>query len=96
MRVPEPLICRSDEAGKVVLDVLNVIELGCKRIVDIDDDDFPVGLALIKERHDSEHLDLLHLPDIADLLTNLTHIEGIVVALRLGLRVCGLRVLPSL
>ena len=77
-------------------DILNIVKLGSKRILDVDNDNFPVGLALIEERHDAEHLDLLHLADIADLLADLAHIEGIVVALGLRLGVGRLRVLPGL
>ena len=94
--VPEPFIRSTDESGKVVLDVLNVVQLGRERVVDVDDDDLPVGLALVKESHDTENLDLLDLADVTDLLTNLADIEGVVVTPGLGLGVSGLRVLPSL
>lgn len=93
---PEPLVGCTDEAGKVVLDILNVVQLGRKGVVDVDDDDLPVGLALVEECHDAEDLDLLDLADVADLLTDLAHIEGIVVTLGLGLRVGRLGVLPCL
>lgn len=96
MHTPEPLVRRTDETGEVVLDVLDVVELGRNGIVDIDDNDLPVGLALVKERHNSEHLDLLHLADVADLLTDLAHVERVVVALGLCLRVSVLGILPGL
>ena len=94
--VPEPLARRADEAGEVVLDVLDVVQLGGKRVVDVDDDDLPVGLALVEESHDTEDLDLLHLADVADLLTDLADIEGVVVTLGLGLGVGRLGVFPGL
>ena len=93
---PEPLVGCTDEAGEVVLDVLNVVQLGRKGVVDVDDDDLPVGLALVEESHDAEDLDLLDLADVADLLADLADIERVVVALGLGLGVGLVRVLPGL
>lgn len=76
--------------------VLNVVQLGSQRILDINDDDLPVGLAFIQESHDAENLDLFDLANVAYLLANLTDIERVVVTLGLGLSV-GLRgVLPGL
>jgi len=72
----EPLVAGPDQAGEMSLDILNVIELGCKRVVDIDDNDLPVGLALIEKSHDSEDLDLLDLTAVADGLTDLADIKG--------------------
>jgi len=72
------------------LDVFNVVQLRGEGVVDVDDDDLPVGLALIEERHDAEDLDLLDLANVADLLADLADIEGIVVSSRLGLGMgCG-------
>jgi hypothetical protein len=45
----EPLVGSSDETGKVPLDVLDVVELGGEGVVDVDDDDLPVGLTLVEE-----------------------------------------------
>lgn len=67
------------------LDVFDVVELGCKRVLDIDDDDFPVGLAFIEEGHDAEDLDLLDLANIADLFADLADVERVVVTFGLGL-----------
>ena len=94
--VPEPFIRSTDESRKVVLDVLDIVQLGSEGVVDINDDDLPVGLALVEESHDTEDLDLLHLADVADLLTDLADIEGVVVTLGLGLGVDGDGVLPGL
>ena len=96
VRIPEPLIRRANEPGEVILNILDVVELRRERVVDVDDDDLPVGLTLVEKRHDAENLDLLHLADIADLLADLADIEGIVVTLGLGLRVSLLRVFPGL
>lgn len=41
----EPLVGCADQAGQVTLDVLDVVELGCQGVIDVDGDDLPVGLA---------------------------------------------------
>ena len=76
--------------------VLDVIELGCQGVLDINDDDFPIGLAFVEEGHDTKNLDLLDLADIAYLLTNLADVQGIVVPLGLGFGVHLRGVLPGL
>ena len=80
----------------MTLDILDVVQLGGKRVVDVNDEDLPVSLTLIEESHDTEDLDLLDLADVADLFTDLANIERIVVTLGLGLGVGSLRVLPGL
>jgi hypothetical protein len=64
--------------------------------MNIDDDDFPVGLTLVEQSHDTQDLDLLHLADVADRLTDLTDIQWVVVTFGFGLRVESSRVLPGL
>ena len=93
---PEPLVGRADKAREVPLDILNVVELASKRVIDVDDDDFPVRLALIKQCHHAEHFHLLDLASVADLLANLAHVQRVVVTLGLGVRVSRSGVLPSL
>lgn len=78
------------------LNVLNVVQLGGERVVDINDNDLPVSLLLVEESHDTEDLDLLDLAGVTDELTNLADIERIVVALGLGLGVDSVGVLPGL
>lgn len=78
------------------LNILNIVELGSKGVVDINDNDLPVSLLLVEKGHDTEDLDLLHLTGVADKLTNLANIERIVVTLGLGLGVDGIGVLPGL
>jgi hypothetical protein len=80
----------------VPLNILNVIQLGSKRILDVNDDDFPVSLALVKKSHDTKNFDLLNLADVTNLFPDFTDIERIIVSTSLGLGM-GLRwVFPSL
>ena len=78
------------------LDVLNVVESRCQWVIDIDDDDLPVGLLLVKQGHDSEDLHLLDLSWSGNKLTNLADVEGIVVTLSLSLRVENIWIFPGL
>jgi len=93
---PEPFISRPDETGKVPLNVLNIVELGGKWILNIDDEDFPVGFSFIEQRHDTQNFDLLDLANVSHLLTDFTDVKGVIVAfgLCLGVRYCW--VFPSL
>lgn len=92
----EPLIGGTEKAWKMSLDILNVVQLGSEGVVDVNDDDLPVGLALVEESHDTEDLDLLDLTRLADKLANLADVERVVVALSLGLGVSDVGVLPGL
>ena len=80
----------------MTLNVLNVVQLARERVLNVNNNDLPVGLTLIEESHDTEDLDLLDLADVADLFTDLANIERIVVTLGLGLGVSLSRVFPSL
>lgn len=80
----------------MTFDILNVIQLGSKRVVNVNDDDLPVGLTLVEEGHDAENLDLFDLTGVTDLFTDLANIKGIVVTLGLGFRVRVTGVFPSL
>lgn len=92
----EPLVGGTEETGQVALNILNVVELGGKRVVDIDDNDLPVSLLLVKQGHDTEDLDLLHLASVADQLADLADVKRVVVTLGLGLGVDNVGVLPGL
>jgi hypothetical protein len=92
----EPLICGTEKAGQVALDVLDVVELGCQGVVHVDDHDLPVGLALVKQSHDTEDLDLNDITGLVDKLADLADVQWVVVALGLGLLVCDIGVLPRL
>jgi hypothetical protein len=80
----------------MALDILNIVQLGRERVLDVDDEDLPVGLAFIKEGHDAEDFNLLHLPYITHLFADLADVQRIVVAVGLGLAVLLSRILPSL
>ena len=92
----EPLVGSTEEAGEVALDILDVVELGRKGVVHIDDDDLPVGLLLVEQGHNTEDLDLLDLAGVANELTDLADVERVIVTLGLGLGVDGVGVLPGL
>ena len=78
------------------LHILDIIELGSQWILDVDDKNFPIGFTLIKESHDAEDLDLLNLANIAHLFTDLTYIQGVVIAPSLGLSMGLGWIFPSL
>lgn len=92
----EPLVGGAEETRELALNVLDVVELSSKRVVDVDDNDLPVGLLLIKESHHTEDLDLLDLTGVANDLTDLADIERVVVTLGLGLGVDDVGVFPGL
>ena len=93
---PEPFVGRAHKTGEVPLDVLDVVQLGRERVVHVYDEDLPVGLAFVKERHDAEDLDLLDLADVANLFTDLADVQRVVVTVSLGLSVGLGWVLPGL
>lgn len=76
--------------------VAPTVEVGGAGVGNVDGDDLPVGLALVDEGKGAEHLHLLHLAAVAGGLADVAHVERIVVALGLSLRVGEVGVLPSL
>ena len=92
----EPLVGGTEETRELAFNVLNVVQLGSKRVVDVDDNDFPVGLLLVEKGHGAKDLDLLDLTGVADEFTDLANIERVVVTLGLGLRVDVVGVFPGL
>ena len=92
----EPLVGRSEKAGKVPFDVLDVVELRGQWVVDVNHNDLPVGLFLVEQSHDAKDLDLLDLSGVANELANLADIKWIIVSLCLGLWVNYIGVFPSL
>jgi hypothetical protein len=92
----EPLVGRAEQTRKVALDVLNVVELGGQWVVDVNDNDLPVGLLLVQESHDTKNLHLLDLSRVTDSLGDVADVQWVIVALGLGLGVDDVGVLPSL
>jgi len=80
----------------VTFDILDVVELGSERVVDVDDEDLPVGLTLIEESHNTEDLYLLDLTSVTNCLSNFANVERVVITESLGFGVSVRRVLPSL
>jgi len=92
----EPFICSPQETREVSLNILDIIELGCQRIVDIDDNDLPVGFFLIKQSHDTKNLYLLDLSRISDQFTDLADVQWVIIALGLCLRMDNVGIFPGL
>ena len=78
------------------LDIFDIIQLGRKRILNIDDYDLPVCLSFVEKGHDTEDFDLLDLADVTDLFANFTNIKGVIVAFGLCLGVGLSGIFPSL
>lgn len=92
----EPLVGGTEKTGQVTLDILDVVHLGGERVVDVDDNDLPVGLLLVEQGHDTEDLHLLDLTGVANELTDFANVERVVVTLGLGLGVDSVGVFPGL
>jgi hypothetical protein len=80
----------------MTLDVLDIVQLGRERVLDVDDENLPVGLAFIEESHDAEDFNLLNLAHITHLFANLADVQRIVITIGFGLTVLLSRILPSL
>lgn len=70
----EPLIGSAQQTRQVAFDILDVVELGCQRVVNVDDHDLPVSLALVEQSHDTEDLDLDDISGLRDELANLANV----------------------
>ena len=78
------------------LDIFDIIQLGCERILNIDDYDLPVCFSFIEKSHDTEDFDLLDLPNVTDLFADLTNIKRIIITLCLCLGMGLSGIFPSL
>ena len=92
----EPFVCGPQETGKVPLNIFDIVELRCQRVVDVDDNDLPVSLLLVEESHDAQNLHLLDLSRVSNEFTDLTDVQRVVITLGLGFRVDGVGVFPGL
>lgn len=80
----------------MALNILDIVELRSQGIIHVDDDDLPVGLALIEQSHDTKDLDLNDFARLSNELANLADVQWIIVTLGLGLLVDDIGVFPSL
>ena len=76
--------------------VLNIVELRCQGIVDVDTNNFPIGFLFIKKSHDAEYLDLFDLSSKTDSFTNLYHVQWVVIPFCFRFGVDDVRILPGL
>jgi hypothetical protein len=76
----EPVARGLQQAGHVRLDVVDVVELGGQRVVDVDGDDLPVALALVDEADGAQDFDLDDRAALVDARADLAHVQWIVVA----------------
>ena len=58
----------------------NTVELFGERVLGVDDDDLPVGLAVVDEGERAEHLDLCDLPALHRRLADFEDVERVVIA----------------
>lgn len=80
----------------MTLDVLNIIQARCQRVIDIDDNDLPICLLLIEKSHDTKDLDLLDLAWRCNELADFADIERIVVTFCLGFGMGDVGIFPCL
>jgi hypothetical protein len=92
----EPLVGGPQQTWEVSLDIFDIVELWSQWVVDVDDDDLPVGLLLVEKSHDTKDLDLLDLTRVSDKFTDLADVQWVIVTLGLGLWVDDVGVLPGL
>ena len=78
------------------LHIFNVVEPRGQRVVHVDYEDFPVGLAFIEQRHDTQYFDLLDLTSVSQCFSDFAHVERVVVTVCTGFRVLGIGVFPGL
>jgi hypothetical protein len=76
--------------------ILYIIQFRRKRVLDIDDYDLPIGLALVQKSHDAENLDLFDLAHISNLFADFADIKRVIITLGLSLSVSLCRILPCL
>ena len=92
----EPLLGGLEEPRHLLLHILYVIQLSGERVGNIDGNDLPVCLPLIKQGQASEHLDLPHLTGLVNGVSDLTHINWVIITVGLGVRISVGGVFPGL
>lgn len=92
----EPFIGGSQKPRQMTFNVFYIINSWCQWIVDVNDDNLPISLFFIKQRHNTEDFDLLDLTRGRDKLANFTDIERIIVSSGFGFGVNDVGVFPGL
>lgn len=92
----EPLDRGAQESREELFDVLDVLHLISKRVVDVDSQELPVSLALIDQRQSSEDLHLDDVTTRSHSRANLADVDRVVVAFAPGGLVNMLGPLPRL
>jgi len=92
----EPFIGGPQKTWQVSLNILDIIELWCQWVIDIDDNNLPVSLLLIEKSHNTKDLDLLDLTRVSDQFSDLADVQWVIVSLGLGLGVDDVGVFPGL
>lgn len=80
----------------MAFNILDVVQSGSQRIVDINDDDLPVRLLLIEQSHHAKNLDLFDLTTGGHKLPDFTDVERVVIPFSFCFRVDCVRVFPGL
>ena len=94
--VTEPNVGVVQQTRHFLLQVLNVVDVLGKGVVDVNAEDLPVGLSLVNKSQSTQNLDLLDLTNGSNLGSNLAGIKRIVVTLAASVGVGVAGVLPSL
>merc|ERR1719184_5246 len=79
-----------------LVNIVDIIQIVSKRIIDINSNQLPVSFALVNHSEDTQHFHLDHGAPLVDSLTNLTNINRIIVTLAVGGGVGMVWILPCL
>lgn len=78
------------------LHVFDIIQSRRQWVVDVDDDDLPIGFFLIEQGHYAKYFHLFDLTRGGHELTNFADVQRIIIAFCFGLRMDDIRIFPSL
>jgi len=76
---PEPVPRRTQQAGEMSLDIIDIFHLVSQRVLDINHYQLPVGFFLVDESEDPEHLDLLDVARVGYGTAYLARVDGVVI-----------------
>ena len=92
----EPLIRSPQYPRQMTFHVLDIVEFRRQWIVDINDDDLPVGLLFIEQGHHAKNFDLLDLAWFGYEFANFANVERVVVSFGFRFRMGLVWVFPGL